>query len=78
MWVVEGMYEKCAIEECNLFVSIARHIWRRRNAFIHEGTFLHPNIIVEQAQQETELLKARMDGEKKKQEPSGDPSSTSW
>ena len=36
------------------FVSIARHIWLRRNGFIHDGSFRHPNRIVQQVMQGVE------------------------
>jgi hypothetical protein len=72
------MHAKCDSEDFHMFVSIARRISLRRKAFIHEGVFLHPNIITEKAKQEMELLKALTDGEKKKQASAGDPSSTSW
>ncbi|XP_059446670.1 uncharacterized protein LOC132178237 [Corylus avellana] len=47
--VVEGMLRVCGQQEFALFAGIARRLWLRRNALIHEGDFLHPNILVQQA-----------------------------
>jgi hypothetical protein len=76
--VVEGMHERCDSEDFHLFAGISRRVWLRRNAFIHEGAFSHPNSIIEQARQELVLLKTLTEGETGNAPPVGDPPSTSW
>jgi ribonuclease HI len=52
MQVVEGMSKICDTQEFKLFVGITRRIWKRRNAYVHEGSFVHPSSILEQAREE--------------------------
>jgi hypothetical protein len=40
--IAKSMLRKCEGQDFQLFVSIARKIWKRRNDFIREGVFLHP------------------------------------
>jgi hypothetical protein len=47
--IVESMLRKCEGQDFQLFVSIARKIWKRRNDSIHEGVFLHPHEVVKKA-----------------------------
>jgi hypothetical protein len=47
--VVEGMFEDCDSHEIQLFVGVARHLWLRRNALIHEGIFVSPAVLMKQA-----------------------------
>jgi hypothetical protein len=44
------MLWKCDAEEFQLFIVIARRIWLRRNAFLHEALFTHPNVVMANAQ----------------------------
>jgi hypothetical protein len=44
--VAELLYVKCGDDDFRLFAEIARKIWMRRNAYIYEGTFTHPDGIV--------------------------------
>jgi hypothetical protein len=48
--VAELLYVKCGEDDFRLFAEIARKIWMRRNAYIYEGTFTHPNGIVRDAE----------------------------
>lgn len=43
---IEHMLNKCTKEEFQGFVSIARKSWLRRNEFIHEGIFTHPDNLI--------------------------------
>jgi hypothetical protein len=45
------------IEQMVLMALVARKIWFRRNAFIFEGEFAHPNSIVEEATKACEKFK---------------------
>lgn len=47
--VAEGMHKKFDGDEFCLFAEIAWRIWFRRNTWIHEGIFLHPDAIVSEA-----------------------------
>jgi hypothetical protein len=72
------MHGRCDSEDFHLFAGISRCVWLRRNAFICEGAFSHPNSIIEQARQELALLKTLTEGETGNAPPIGDPPSTSW
>jgi ribonuclease HI len=79
MRVLEELYEICDSSDFCLFIKIARRTWLRRNGFVHEGTFIHPNILVKQAQQEVELLKSLRDEDKKHRSDSpGNPLRSAW
>lgn len=52
--VVEGVFDKCTRDEMELFCSIARPIWMRRNEVLHEGSFVHPTSLVQRAVQAVE------------------------
>ena len=43
MQIIEVFYQKCEDHDFCIFVEIARRIWLRRNRWIHEGLFTHPN-----------------------------------
>ena len=43
------MRRKCDARDFKLFVGIIRHLWQRRNEFVHEGSFSHPSSVLEQA-----------------------------
>jgi hypothetical protein len=43
------MFHKYDRDEFAQFVSITRRIWPRHNGVVHEGFFLHPNRLVQQA-----------------------------
>jgi hypothetical protein len=55
--VAEGMSKKCDARDFKLFVGIIRRLWQRRNDFVHEGSFSHPNSILKQV---VEGLEARL------------------
>jgi hypothetical protein len=44
------MLWKCDAEEFQLFIVIARRIWLCRNAFLHEASFTHLNVVMSNAQ----------------------------
>jgi ribonuclease HI len=48
--VAETMLDKGGVETFRLFSEIARRIWLRRNGWIYEGQFIHPNNIVQAAE----------------------------
>jgi hypothetical protein len=48
--VVDFLCKNYEEEELSLFAGIARRIWVRRNELVHEGKFLHPNKLLQQAQ----------------------------
>jgi ribonuclease HI len=43
--IAEGMLKRCSVNEFQFFVVLARRIWLRRNALIHEGVFSHPSAL---------------------------------
>jgi hypothetical protein len=43
------LFEKCGGDDFFLFSEMARKLWLTRNAWIYEGTFIHPDIIVWEA-----------------------------
>lgn len=47
--VMEGMMERCTIEELELHAVIARKIWLRRNTVVYGGVFSHPNVLIQEA-----------------------------
>jgi hypothetical protein len=49
--VAEDVFAKCSEETVAQFAGIARRIWLRRNEVVHEGVFLHPNILVQRSMQ---------------------------
>jgi hypothetical protein len=49
------MLRRCKGQDFQLFVSIARKIWKRRTDFIHEGMFLHPNADEEDEEEDEQL-----------------------
>ncbi|XP_059436088.1 uncharacterized protein LOC132169016 [Corylus avellana] len=49
--VAEEIFKRCEVAEINIFVGLARKIWFRRNTVIHGGPFLHPNLMVQQAEE---------------------------
>lgn len=44
--IAEALYEKCGGEDFCLFSETAMKVRLRKNAWVHEGSFLHPDIIV--------------------------------
>ena len=52
--VAEDMISKCSTMEFQQFVGVARKLWLRRNAFIHDRSFLHLNTLLQQVQKGTE------------------------
>ena len=48
--VGETMLDKGGLETFRVFLEIARRIWLRRNGWIYEGQFTHPNNIVHAAE----------------------------
>ena len=44
--IAEAFYEKCGGEDFYLFSETARKVWWRRNAWVREGSFLHPDVVV--------------------------------
>jgi hypothetical protein len=47
--VVTEMFQTCEEEELCRFAGIAQRIWFRRNEVIHDGPFMHPKILLQQA-----------------------------
>jgi hypothetical protein len=43
------MFQHCDEDELQLFGSIARRIWFRRNEVVHGGSFIYPTILIQQA-----------------------------
>jgi hypothetical protein len=43
------MFQICEEEELCRFIGIARRIWFRRNEVVHDGPFMHPKILLQQA-----------------------------
>lgn len=54
--VAEVFSQKCSKEDFCSFTEIARRIWFRRNAWVHDGDFLHPVSFVEDATRAIEEL----------------------
>jgi ribonuclease HI len=52
MQVAEGMSKTCDTQEFKLFAGITRRIWKRRNEYVHKGSFAHPSSILEQVREE--------------------------
>jgi hypothetical protein len=49
--LVENLTAVISKEDLGLFAVTAKGIWQRRNTFIHEGRFVHPNKIVNSARE---------------------------
>lgn len=47
--LAEGFFEKCNKDVFRLFAETARQIWFRRNRWIHDGVFTHPNKVARTA-----------------------------
>jgi hypothetical protein len=47
--VVEGIFKEGDSDVIQLLVGVARHLWLRRNALIHEGVFVPPAVLMKQA-----------------------------
>jgi hypothetical protein len=47
MHVVERIFKKCDYEEIKLFVGIARRLCLQRNEMVRGGSFIHPNVLVQ-------------------------------
>jgi hypothetical protein len=45
--VVEEIFLTCDLQEIEQFVGMARRLWLRRNEFLHDGQFRHPNMLVQ-------------------------------
>jgi hypothetical protein len=56
--VVAEMFRICEDEELCRFGGIARRIWLRRNEVIHDGPFMHPKILLQQAGEAWDLFVA--------------------
>jgi ribonuclease HI len=69
MQVVDSIFSRGDRDEVAQFVSITRRIWLRRNGLVHEGSFLHPNRLVQQAIQAVEQFQTML-AEKKEALPS--------
>jgi hypothetical protein len=52
--VFEALMGKCEMEELELFATIARQIWFKRNTVIHGGVFTHPNQVASNARRSLE------------------------
>jgi hypothetical protein len=52
--VAEICFEKGSEEEKLMFVRLARKIWFRRNNFVFNGLFLHPNEVVQEVKNSLE------------------------
>jgi hypothetical protein len=52
--VAEGMRRKCDALDFKFYVGIIRRLYQRRNEFIREGIFTHPNSILKQAMENLE------------------------
>jgi hypothetical protein len=52
--VFEVLMGKCEMEELELFATIARQIWLRRNTVIHGGVFTHPSQVASNARRSLE------------------------
>ena len=50
------MMVRCKKEEMGMFVIMAKKIWARRNAVIHEDCFQHPNQLIREAKESLELF----------------------
>jgi ribonuclease HI len=46
--VVEGLFNKCELEELIQFATLARRMWLRRNEVVHGGALTHPHIVMQQ------------------------------
>jgi ribonuclease HI len=44
--LMEYMFNNCSIAEVELNAEIARRIWFRRNAVLHDGEFMHPKLVL--------------------------------
>lgn len=49
--VAEEIFKRCEVAEINIFVGLVRKIWFRGNTVVHGGPFLHPNLMVQQAEE---------------------------
>jgi ribonuclease HI len=76
--VVDSMFCRGDRDEVAQFVSITRHIWLRRNDFIYEGSFLHPNRLVQQAVHGVELFQTIMAEKKAPLLSNGDLQPSLW
>ncbi|XP_041017966.1 uncharacterized protein LOC121260189 [Juglans microcarpa x Juglans regia] len=56
--IFEQLNAQCETETMELFAMTARGIWQRRNKSVFEGSFLHPNLISQNAAQQLEEYKA--------------------
>lgn len=56
--VAEHFFHKCDRETLQMFVITARKIWFRRNTWLHEGKFEHPNMLVQSAQRAVEEIQS--------------------
>jgi hypothetical protein len=52
------MFQICEEEELCRFIGIARRIWFRRNEVVHNGPFMHPKILLQQAGEAWDLFVA--------------------
>jgi ribonuclease HI len=76
--VVEDVFTKCSLEDIDQFAGIARRIWLRRNRVVHEGTFSHPNSLVQQARQASEDFQLAQCTRESQQPSPGDPRLQRW
>ncbi|KAG6624558.1 hypothetical protein CIPAW_16G035600 [Carya illinoinensis] len=56
--LVKALMSKCDQDTMALFAIIARNIWYRRNQFVFENSFIHPNALVKTARKTLEEFKA--------------------
>jgi ribonuclease HI len=76
--LVEEISRTGSENDMRLFVGLARQIWLRRNSFVHEGTFTHPDMLVRKAHSCLEEFEATCSKEGQPKELDGTGVNEKW
>ncbi|XP_059436609.1 uncharacterized protein LOC132169617 [Corylus avellana] len=47
MQTMESIFSKCDLDDFAMFAQLSCHVWFCRNKWVHEGTFVDPNLILQ-------------------------------
>lgn len=61
MGKAEIILARCGVVDFGFFVQLARQVWFRRNKWIHEGIFIHPNAVIRKTEELAEEFKKAHD-----------------